>query len=54
MVELGYNPRFGAREMRRVIQEKVENNLAAAFLADKLPRGCKVKINVSDFSLIIN
>jgi len=53
IVELGYNPTFGAREMRRVIQENVENNLASAFLADKLPRGSKVKINPSDFSLII-
>lgn len=54
IVELGYNPRFGAREMRRVIQDKVENNLASAFLADKLPRGCKVKVNPQDFTLIIN
>jgi len=54
IVELGYNPTFGAREMRRVIQDKVENNLASAFLADQLPRGCKVQINPKDFSLIIN
>jgi ATP-dependent Clp protease ATP-binding subunit ClpC len=54
IVELGYNPTFGAREMRRVIQENVENNLASAFLADKLPSGCKVQMNPKDFSLIIN
>ncbi|KPJ54842.1 hypothetical protein AMJ47_03285 [Parcubacteria bacterium DG_72] len=54
IVELGYNPTFGAREMRRVIQDKVENNLAAAFLADKLPSGCKVQVNPKDFSLIVN
>lgn len=53
IVELGYNPTFGAREMRRVIQEKVENVLATAFLEGKLPRGSKVQINPSDFSLII-
>lgn len=53
IVELGYNPIFGAREMRRVIQDKVENNLASAFLSDELPRGCKVQINPKDFSLII-
>ena len=54
IVELGYDPTFGAREMRRVIQDKVENNIASAFLADKLPRGCKIHIDPSDFSLIIN
>jgi len=54
IVELGYNPTFGAREMRRVIQDKVENNIAAAFLADKLPRGCVIQIDEADFSLIIN
>jgi ATP-dependent Clp protease ATP-binding subunit ClpC len=53
VVELGYNPTFGAREMRRVIQENVENNIASAFLADKLPSGCKIQINPKDFSLII-
>ncbi|MBU4294168.1 MAG: hypothetical protein KJ770_08980 [Actinobacteria bacterium] len=53
IVELGYNPIFGAREMRRVIQDKVENNLASAFLSDELPRGCKVQIDPKDFSLII-
>lgn len=54
IVDLGYNPTFGAREMRRVIQEHVENNIASAFLADELPRGCKLQINPKDFSLIIN
>ncbi len=53
IVELGYNPTFGAREMRRVIQDKVENNIASAFLADKLPRGCKIQVNPQDFSLTI-
>jgi len=53
MVELGYDPKFGAREMRRVIQENVENSIASAFLADELPRGCRVEISPEDFSLIV-
>ena len=32
VAKLGYNPQFGARDMRRVIQDKIENALATAFL----------------------
>jgi len=52
IVELGYNPTFGAREMRRVIQDKVENILAEALLKEDLKRGDKVKIS-PEFKLII-
>jgi len=54
IVELGYNPTFGAREMRRVIQDKVENILAEALLREDLKRGDKVKIDPKKFKLIIN
>ncbi|MDP2664147.1 MAG: ATP-dependent Clp protease ATP-binding subunit [bacterium] len=53
IVELGYNPTFGAREMRRVIQDKVENVLASALLAGQIKRGDKAEID-SDFQLKIN
>lgn len=45
IVELSYKPAFGAREMRRVIQDKVENLLAQAILSDKIKKGDKVKIS---------
>jgi len=54
IVELGYNPVFGAREMRRVIQDKVENVLASALLSKSLMQGNKVEINPENFKLIIN
>ena len=54
IVELGYNPVFGARQMRRVIQDKVENVLAAALLSEQLPRGAKISLNPQTFELIIN
>jgi len=53
IVELGYNPTFGAREMKRVIQDKVENVLAVAILSDKLKRGQKAEIDSEGFKLII-
>lgn len=51
IAELGYSPEFGAREMRRVIQEKVENPIAEALLGDKLKRGDTVKVDPEDFSI---
>ena len=53
IVELGYNPTFGAREMRRVIQNKVENVLASALLSGQIKRGDKAEID-SSFQLKVN
>ncbi len=50
IVKLSYSPVFGAREMRRVIQNNVENVLASAVLSGKIRRGDKVKMD-SSFSL---
>ncbi len=52
IVELGYNPVFGAREMRRVIQDKVENVLASALLSKELTRGTRVSLDPKTFKLI--
>jgi ATP-dependent Clp protease ATP-binding subunit ClpA len=45
IVELSYNPQFGAREMRRVIQDKVENALARSFLAGEVKEGDTISID---------
>ena len=54
IVELSYDPTFGARKMQRVIQDKLGNVLAEAILSDKLKRGYKVEIEPEEFKLIIN
>ncbi len=38
LAEIGYDPEFGARPMRRAIQDKVENQLAELLLGGKLKR----------------
>jgi ATP-dependent Clp protease ATP-binding subunit ClpB len=53
IVELGYDPTFGAREMRRVIQDNIENSLASALLSGDLKRGQKVEIEPEEFKLTI-
>jgi len=52
IIELGYDPTFGARELRRTIQDKIENVLAQAILSGEVQRGGKTEINPKDFSLI--
>lgn len=44
IVKLGYDPAFGARPLRRVIEEKIRAPLASAILENKLGRGDKVKL----------
>ncbi|MBI2037737.1 MAG: ATP-dependent Clp protease ATP-binding subunit [Candidatus Magasanikbacteria bacterium] len=39
LVDVGFDPEFGARPMRRALQEKVENKLAELFLQGALKRG---------------
>jgi len=52
IVELSYKPQFGAREMRRVMQDKVENTIAQALLEDKLTKGQKFEINPENFEVV--
>jgi len=54
IVELSYNPKFGAREMGRVIQNKIGNVIAIALLSRELIRGNKVEIDPEGFKLKIN
>jgi len=52
IVELSYDPKFGAREMRRVIQDKIENVLAQALLSEQIKRGDTIQIDPNTFELI--
>ncbi len=54
LVQLGYDPAFGARPLRRVIDEKLRAPLAEAILSRTIDRGSKVKIVLKgeDFEFI--
>jgi len=47
LVEKGYDPRLGARPMRRVIQRVVENNVAKAILSGIVKPGSAITITAS-------
>ncbi len=53
IVELSYDPTFGARQMKRVVQDKVENVLASGLLSGGLKRGDMVEIDPQEFKLKI-
>jgi len=42
LLEKGYDPKFGARPLRRTIQKMVEDRLADLFLEGKFRQGAKV------------
>ena len=44
LASLGFDPKFGARPLRRVIDEKLRAPLAEAILAKKIARGSRVKL----------
>jgi ATP-dependent Clp protease ATP-binding subunit ClpC len=47
LVKLGYNPEMGARPLRRVIQEKIENQLSDAVLSGKFEPGDIVLVSAN-------
>jgi ATP-dependent Clp protease ATP-binding subunit ClpC len=49
----GFQPKFGARPLRRAIQSLVEDKLADSVLAGQLARGASVTVRVADGALSI-
>jgi ATP-dependent Clp protease ATP-binding subunit ClpA len=48
LAKLGYDPAFGARPLRRVIDEKVREPLSRAILAKTIEKGSRIKLVVKD------
>lgn len=46
VARMGYEPAFGARPLRRVIEEKVRSPLATAILKKKVKRGSHIRLSV--------
>jgi ATP-dependent Clp protease ATP-binding subunit ClpB len=50
----GYDPTYGARPLKRVIQKEVQDPLAGQILAGKIKDGQTVKVTVKGGALVIN
>ena len=46
----GYNPQFGARPMRRVIQDEIEEMVARKIIAGSLKKGDTITITATDLA----
>ncbi|OCX53262.1 ATP-dependent chaperone ClpB [Mucilaginibacter sp. PPCGB 2223] len=48
LAQLGYDPQFGARPLKRVIQKKILNELSKQILAGKIDKDSKIKLDAFD------
>ena len=48
LAQLGYDPQFGARPLKRVIQKKILNELSKQILAGKIDKDSKIKLDSFD------
>ena len=53
LADLGYDPEMGARPLKRVIQQKVEDTLSDALLAGEFSDGETVIVDVKDEDIIL-
>jgi len=53
LAEEGYDPQFGARPLKRVIQKEVENRLAHALLSGQIRDGDTVEIDAKDGKIVL-
>jgi len=53
LVEKGYDPRLGARPMRRVVQRAVENTVARQMLSGTVAPGSTIEISLEQVQLIL-
>jgi len=48
LAELGYDPQFGARPLKRVIQKRILNELSKEILAGNISKDSKIKLDMFD------
>jgi len=52
LVDKGYDPHFGARPLRRVIEDNIEDPLSEEILLGKFKYGTKIKMDVEDNKIV--
>ncbi len=52
LAELGYDPQFGARPLKRVIQKRILNELSKSILAGKIDKESRIKLDVFDHQFV--
>ncbi|PST82646.1 ATP-dependent chaperone ClpB [Pedobacter yulinensis] len=52
LAELGYDPQFGARPLKRVIQKKILNELSKEILAGKIDKDSSIRLDMFDHKFV--
>ena len=52
LAELGYDPAYGARPLKRVVQREIQNRLAEAILKGEIPEGSTIRIDLDGDNLV--
>ena len=53
LLEKGYDPKYGARPLRRAVQRMIEDRLADLMLEGRIPEGSRVAVSVRDGELVL-
>jgi len=53
LVKIGYDPTYGARPLKRLINKELSQTIARKILAGEIPDECKLKIDYADDQIII-
>jgi ATP-dependent Clp protease ATP-binding subunit ClpB len=54
LAEKGYDPAYGARPLKRVIQKSIQDSLAEEILAGRVKDGDSVDVSVNDAKFTFN
>ena len=54
LAEKGYDPIYGARPLKRVIQKHIENPLSMKILKGEILSGTKINVEVADDNLMFH
>ena len=52
LAEWGYDPQYGARPMKRVLQRQIDNELSKHLLADEFKQGDTILVGVNKDNLL--
>lgn len=52
LAQLGYDPQFGARPLKRVIQKRILNELSKEILSGKIDKDSKIRLDVFDNNFV--
>ncbi|MHC4551601.1 MAG: ATP-dependent chaperone ClpB [Planctomycetota bacterium] len=54
LIDEGYDPAFGARPLKRVIQQRLENKLATEIIAGRIVEGDRIRIDADSHAFMFN